>query len=227
MPVFQLNDSLLFPPPQLAGKDGLLAVGGDLSVPRLLLAYQQGIFPWYGEDDPILWWSPDPRLVLFPAEFRCSRRLARTLRQGRFTVTFDTVFPEVMARCAHTRTSRGEETWISPAMYQAYCTLHDLGYAHAVESWLDGELVGGLYGVALGRVFFGESMFSTKADSSKVALAALVERLLGWGFDCIDCQVATSHLASLGAREISREEFLARLTSACEAPGHLGSWAGM
>ncbi|MFZ5776510.1 MAG: leucyl/phenylalanyl-tRNA--protein transferase [Thermodesulfobacteriota bacterium] len=224
MPVFQLSEVLCFPPPTLARPDGLLAVGGDLAAPRLLLAYQQGIFPWYGEGDPILWWSPDPRLVLFPSEFRCSRRLARTIRQGRFMVTMDKAFARVMALCGQSRASRGEATWIDAAMLAAYCELHELGHAHSVEAWLDGELVGGLYGVAIGRAFFGESMFSLVADSSKVALAALVERLAAWGFALIDCQVATGHLQRLGAREIGREEFLARLDDACKEPGRPGRW---
>ncbi|MFA7346373.1 MAG: leucyl/phenylalanyl-tRNA--protein transferase, partial [Desulfurivibrionaceae bacterium] len=177
MPVFQLSDSLLFPPPALAEEDGLLAVGGDLSVPRLLLAYQHGIFPWYSPGEPILWWSPNPRLVLFPEEFHLSKRLGRTIRQQVFSTTFDTDFSGVINQCANLRLDDGQGTWLDEAMIQAYCELHELGHAHSVECRQEGKLVGGLYGVSLGAVFFGESMFSLVRDSSKVALAGLVERL--------------------------------------------------
>jgi leucyl/phenylalanyl-tRNA--protein transferase len=225
MPVFQLNENLLFPPPALAREDGLLAVGGDLSVPRLLLAYQNGIFPWYSPGDPILWWSPSPRLVLIPEEFHLQKRLARTIRHHRFDITFDTDFAAVIRACAQTRTSKGEDTWLDETMIQAYCRLHALGYAHSVECRQKGELVGGLYGVALGGVFFGESMFSVVRDSSKAGLAALVERLRGWDFAMIDCQVGTGHLQRLGAREISGEEFSARLADALEMAPHQGRWS--
>jgi leucyl/phenylalanyl-tRNA--protein transferase len=224
MPVFQLSDSLLFPPPALAREDGLLAVGGDLSVPRLLLAYQHGIFPWYSPGEPILWWSPDPRLVLFPAEFHLAKRLARTIRQQIFSITFDTAFAQVIKACGQTRRKEGQGTWLDEEMIRAYCELHDQGYAHSVECWQNGELVGGLYGVALGAVFFGESMFSLVPDSSKVALAGLVERLQDWDFELIDCQVGTGHLQRLGAREISGAEFSTRLAEAVAKPSRLGSW---
>lgn len=225
MPVFQLSESLLFPPPALAREDGLLAVGGDLSVPRLLLAYHHGIFPWYSPGEPILWWSPDPRLVLIPDEFHLAKRLARTIRQQVFHLTFDTAFAQVIRACAQTRRKEGQGTWLDEAMIEAYCQLHDQGYAHSVECWQNGELVGGLYGVALGAVFFGESMFSLVPDSSKVALAGLVERLRGWDFELIDCQVGTGHLQRLGAREISGEEFSTRLAQAVNRPSRLGHWS--
>lgn len=223
MPVFQLSDILLFPPSSLARDDGLLAVGGDLSVPRLLLAYQHGIFPWYSPGDPILWWSPDPRLVLFPEEFHLAKRLARTIRQQIFSTTFDRDFSRVINQCASIRRDQ-EGTWLSEEMIAAYRQLHDLGYAHSVECWHNGELVGGLYGVSLGAVFFGESMFSLVPDSSKIALAALVDRLRGWDFELIDCQVGTGHLQRLGAREISGEEFSTRLAEAMAKPSRQGSW---
>jgi leucyl/phenylalanyl-tRNA--protein transferase len=225
MPVFQLSDTLLFPPPALAREDGLLAVGGDLSVPRLLLAYQHGIFPWYSPGEPILWWSPDPRLVLFPAEFHLAKRLARTIRQQIFSITFDTAFAQVIKACGQTRRKEGQGTWLDEEMIRAYCELHDQGHAHSVECWQNGELVGGLYGVALGAVFFGESMFSLVPDSSKVALAGLVERLQGWDFALIDCQVGTGHLQRLGAREISGAEFSTRLAEAVAKPSRLGPWS--
>lgn len=225
MPVFQLSDSLLFPPPALAREDGLLAVGGDLSVERLLLAYRQGIFPWYSPGDPILWWSPNPRLVLIPEEFHLAKRLGRTIRQQVFSTTFDTDFARVIRACAETRRKEGEGTWLSEEMIEAYQRLHDLGYAHSVECWQGGKLVGGLYGVSLGAVFFGESMFSLVSDSSKIALAGLVGRLKDWAFELIDCQVGTGHLQRLGAREISGEEFSARLTQAVAKQTRQGKWS--
>lgn len=226
MPVFQLSDdSLIFPPPDLAREDGLLAVGGDLSVPRLLLAYEQGIFPWYSPGEPLLWWSPNPRLVLFPEEFHLARRLARTIRQQVFHITFDTDFARVIRACGQTRRKEEHGTWLDEDMIQAYCQLHALGHAHSVECWQNGELVGGLYGVALGGAFFGESMFSLVPDSSKVALAALVARLKGWEFELIDCQVGTGHLQRLGAREISGAEFSSRLAQAVIKSSRQGKWS--
>jgi leucyl/phenylalanyl-tRNA--protein transferase len=201
----------------LTEPDGLLAIGGDLSVPRLLEAYRQGIFPWYGQGQPILWWSPDPRLVLFPEALRVSRSLRKTLRKGRFAVTMDTDFPAVINACAGPRD--GEEgTWITRAMQVAYIRLHESGHAHSVECRLDGELVGGLYGVAIGRVFFGESMFARTSDASKVAFVWLVRQLQRWGFRLIDCQVHTGHLASLGACDISRQEFSRLLAGSWPLP---------
>jgi leucyl/phenylalanyl-tRNA---protein transferase len=194
----------------LAEPNGLLAAGADLSLPRLLEAYRNGIFPWFAHDQPILWWSPDPRMVLFPTELKVSRSLARTMRNARFEVRADTAFDEVIEGCRQPR--RGESgTWITEEMAEAYGALHRAGFAHSVETWLDGELVGGLYGVALGRAFFGESMFTRVSNASKVALMALVRQLEHWGFGVIDCQMNTAHLASFGAREIPRAEFTRRL----------------
>jgi leucyl/phenylalanyl-tRNA--protein transferase len=225
MPVFRLTEQLRFPPPEYADPDGLLAVGGDLSPERLLLAYRMGIFPWYGEQTPILWWSPHPRLVLFPDELKVSRSLQRVIRKSIFQVTVDSAFPDVIAECAQVRPGNREGTWIVPEMTAAYCRLHELGYAHSVETWRQRELVGGLYGVALGRVFYGESMFTKRSDASKVALVHLVERLRSWHFEMIDCQMTTPHLLRLGAREIPRPEFLKRLAAALDVPHQPGSWS--
>ena len=190
--------------------NGLVAAGGALSPEWLLAAYRRGLFPWFNEDEPILWWSPNPRLVLFPHEIRIRRSLRRILRQHRFEVRIDTDFPAVIAACAKPRES-GAGTWILPIMQAAYCRMFDLGYAHSVECWLEGRLVGGLYGMALGRVFFGESMFSLETDASKVALIHLARLLAAKDFAMIDCQMSTAHLRSMGAREISRDEFCAGL----------------
>lgn len=224
MPVFQLTDDLLFPPPQLARADGLLALGGDLSEDRLLLAYSMGIFPWFSEGDPILWWAPDPRLVLFPHDLKVSRRLQRTLRQHKFQITLDTAFREVIESCAHIRIARGEETWITEDMKDAYCILHEHGYAHSVEAWREGKLAGGVYGVAIGSAFFGESMFSKVADSSKVAFVHLVNQLQKWNFDFVDCQIRTEHLVRLGAQEIPGEDFYILLKKSVNKPGFVGTW---
>src|SRR3954453_2496751 len=214
MPIYRLGTEPVFPPPELAEPEGVLAIGGDLSAERLMAAYRNGIFPWFEAGGPILWWSPDPRLVLFPDELRITRRLARTIRQGRFETRYDTAFAQVIRACAETPRDHEDGTWITPEMQRAYIRLHELGHAHSMESWRDGELVGGIYGVSVGRVFCGESMFHHETDASKVALAALVERLKPGGVDLIDCQVASQHLLSLGAREISRAEFLRHLKSA-------------
>ncbi|MDD5298570.1 MAG: leucyl/phenylalanyl-tRNA--protein transferase [Rhodocyclaceae bacterium] len=203
--------------------NGLLCAGADLSPNRLIQAYSHGIFPWFNEGEPILWWSPHPRMVLFPAELRISHSLAKTLARGLFEVRLDTAFARVMEECAAPRRSQAG-TWISPAMMSAYGRLHELGYAHCVESWRDGSLVGGLYGVALGRVFFGESMFSRETDASKVALAHLVHHLEAAGFAMIDCQMATRHLASLGAREIPRTEFSRHLHDWTPAAARPARW---
>jgi len=206
-----------FPPVTQALKspNGLLAAGGDLSAPRLLEAYRHGIFPWFSAGDPILWWSPDPRMVLFPSEFKLSPSLRKTLRQGRYEVLTDSAFEQVMRACAAPRDG-ANGTWILDEMIQAYCELHRMGYAHSVEVWMEGELVGGLYGVCIGRMFYGESMFSRKTDTSKIALAHLCKQLELWDFGMIDCQMNTPHLASLGAREIPRKEFIARLETLIE-----------
>lgn len=198
-----------FPRANRAGADGLLAVGGDLEPVRLLAAYRQGIFPWYEDGQPILWWSPDPRAVVEPSWVRITRSLRKTLRHGSYQVSLDTDFAGVIAACAVTRADQG--TWITGDMRAAYLRLHELGHAHSVETWLDGELVGGLYGIAIGRVFFGESMFSTGRDASKVAFVALTDCLQDRGIELIDCQLATAHLASLGSRMVARDEFLQRL----------------
>ncbi len=224
MPIYRLINDLIFPPPEDAGPDGLLAVGGDLSSKRLLLAYQLGIFPWYSEGQPLLWWSPDPRLVLDPEEFHVSRRLRQVLNKGVFTVTFDEAFESVIRACASVPREGQQGTWITPEMEEAYIRLHKEGFAHSVESWLDGELAGGIYGVSLGRCFFGESMFSRKSDGSKVALARLIERLKAWKFSMLDAQVTTRHLLSLGAKEMPRAVFLKRLKEALKFPTVKGKW---
>jgi len=224
MPVYRLVDEIIFPPPEEAEPDGLLAVGGDLSSARLLLAYELGIFPWYSEGQPILWWSPDPRLVLEPAEFHSSHRLRQILNQGTFKVTFDQAFEPVIRACAATPRPGQDGTWITPEMEKAYIRLHKEGFAHSVETWLDGELAGGIYGVSLGRCFFGESMFSHKSNGSKVALARLIERLKAWDFHLLDAQVATRHMISLGAKEIPRAAFLKRLKEALKSATIQGKW---
>jgi leucyl/phenylalanyl-tRNA--protein transferase len=214
-----------FPPVELASPEGLLAVGGDLRSERLLAAYRQGIFPWYSPGQPVLWWSPDPRTVLFPARLRISRSLGKALRQQRFRVTLDQAFERVIDACAAPRRAHPTGgTWITREMRAAYCLLHAQGYAHSVEAWSGTELVGGLYGVSLGGVFFGESMFSLATDASKVALARVVEQLTAWGYPLIDCQVGSAHLFSLGAEEIPRRDFLAALDAALQLPGRAGSW---
>ncbi|MEF3168614.1 MAG: leucyl/phenylalanyl-tRNA--protein transferase [Deltaproteobacteria bacterium] len=227
MPMFILDPNDPFPPPELAGPDGLLAVGGDLSPERIIRAYKKGIFPWYNPGEPVLWWSPDPRCVLEPECLHVSRRLMRTIRQARFTVTFDTAFDEVITSCAAIRLSNGTGTWLTPEMILAYKRLHAMGLAHSVEAWDKDVLAGGLYGIALGQVFFGESMFTRIKDASKVAFVTLVQDLSAHGFRLIDCQVRSDHLLSFGAKEISREDFHARLndllsgsTSLPPAPWH-------
>jgi leucyl/phenylalanyl-tRNA---protein transferase len=214
MPVFRLAPEPVFPPVDLAEPDGLLALGGDLSTERLLAAYRQGIFPWYEAGGPILWWSPDPRLVLFCDELHVSRRLERTIRQGRFETRYDTAFAEVIRGCALTPRTHEDGTWITREMQEAYIRLHELGHAHCMESWRSGELVGGIYGVRVGNCFCGESMFYRETDASKVALVALVTRLRAEGVGLLDCQVTSEHLRSLGAREISRRRFLELLKAA-------------
>ncbi len=201
-----------FPPVEqaLRSPNGLLAAGGDLSPRRLLDAYQHGIFPWFNPEDPILWWSPDPRMVLFPQEFKIAHSFAKVLRNTRYEVRCDTAFEQVMCACAAPRNGQ-HGTWIHEEMIAGYCALHELGYAHSVETWIDGHLAGGLYGLGIGRMFYGESMFSRVSNASKIALAHLARQLERWQFGMIDCQMNTSHLASLGAREIPRSEFIARL----------------
>lgn len=215
MPVFKLSDQPHFPSPEWAEPDGLLGLGGELSPPWLIEAYASGIFPWYSEGQPLLWWSPDPRLVLYPEWFHLSRSLRKTLRRQIFTITFDCAFPQVIRACSQPRQSKG--TWITTKMEQAYIQLHKMGYAHSVEAWiLEDEkpvLAGGLYGVSLGKCFFGESMFHRYSDASKAAFAALVARLRHQAFYMIDCQMTTAHLLRFGAQEIPRHQFLAQLKS--------------
>jgi len=224
MPIFRLVDEPVFPPPDYADPSGLLAVGGDLSNERLLEAYRVGIFPWYSDDQPILWWSPDPRLILDLKDFKISRSLGKTLKKGVFQVTFDHAFEEVIQACAVVPREAQNGTWITAAMQEAYINLHGLGYAHSVETWFGGKLAGGLYGVSLGKCFFGESMFHLKTDASKVALATLVERLKRWDFHFIDSQMTTEHMVRLGAKELPRRIFLKRLQSALRHPTRRGRW---
>lgn len=224
MPVFRLPQTISFPPPQLARADGLLAVGGDLSTERLLLAYRMGIFPWFSEGDPLLWWSPNPRLVLYPQELKVSRRLRRLMRTQKFTITVDTAFENVITACAQTRLERDEPTWIDRRMIEAFTRLHREGYAHSVEAWQENRLTGGLYGVSLGNCFFGESMFMRVSNASKAAFVTLASWLKRRGFEMIDCQVTTAHLSRFGAVEIPRCRFLAVLARALKAPDRRGPW---
>jgi leucyl/phenylalanyl-tRNA--protein transferase len=225
MPVYQLPNELIFPSPENAEPDGLLAVGGDLSLKRILLAYHLGIFPWYLENSPILWWSPDPRLILEPKDLKVSKRLIRIIKKGSFAITLDQAFNEVIRSCAQARRRNGQGTWIVDAMIEAYYGLYEAGFAHSVESWIDGELAGGLYGVSLGKAFFGESMFTKRDNASKVAFVHLVWLLKTWDFDLIDCQTTTQHLLRFGAREIPRAAFLQRLRSATQYETQRGRWS--
>lgn len=224
MPIFYLSQNISFPPPHLAQSNGLLAVGGDLSVKRLLHAYRLGVFPWFSDEEPILWWSPDPRLVLYPNEIHVSRSLQKVIRKQVFSITLDLAFPQVITACARCPRRKGEGTWITTEMIDAYCKLHQEGYAHSVEAWRDGELVGGLYGVSLGRCFFGESMFTRVSNASKTAFVHLVRFLEQGGFTMVDCQVTTEHLMRFGAREIRRKLFLAQLQKALKGPTIRGQW---
>jgi leucyl/phenylalanyl-tRNA--protein transferase len=225
MSVFLLSEKIVFPPPELAGKDGLLAVGGDLSEERLILAYQMGIFPWFSDDSPILWWSPEPRLVLFPSELHISKRLKRISKKDLFEVSFDKAFKEVIVTCATIHKKKHNATWIGKEMIKAYCNLHYSGFAHSVECWQEGNLVGGLYGISLGNIFFGESMFTKISYASKVAFINLVQKIKEWDFKLIDCQMTTRHLMSFGAREIPRQEFLKILEEALKYPTYRGFWS--
>lgn len=224
MPIYRLIDKPIFPPPELAEPDGLLAVGGDLTPERLLEAYRMGIFPWYSENDPILWWSPSPRLILEPNSIHISKSLRKVIRRHRFEVRIDTAFADVVKNCAVVTRKEGKGTWISSDIRKAYKRLFGLGFAHSFETWRDGKLVGGLYGISLGKCFFGESMFAKESNASKIALVALSNILEDWGFDLIDCQVTTPHLMSMGAFEIDRNEFLHRLRLGLQSPTRRGSW---
>lgn len=225
VPVYALTRALVFPPADHA-EDGLVAVGGDLSPARLLLAYRSGIFPWYGEDLPILWHSPHPRCVIPIERLHVGRSLRKTIARGTYTVRYDTTFVDVIRACKTAPREGQDGTWITDDMERAYVKLHAMGYAHSVEAWADGELAGGLYGVSVGRVFFGESMFARRSDASKVALVHLAQRLGGWGFRLIDAQVPTPHTVAMGAEEWPRSEFLRVLREELAHPTRKGSWAG-
>lgn len=225
VPIFRLRKELAFPDPGLAHESGILAVGGDLSPERLLLAYASGIFPWFEEDQPLLWWSPDPRLILEPRALHVPRSLGKTLRRGTYEIRWDTAFAPVMERCGTVPRHDQDGTWITEDMLAAYVRLHELGYAHSAEAWQDGVLVGGLYGVSLGSAFFGESMFAEAPDASKAAFVTLVQRLAAGGCDLVDCQVKTDHLVRFGAVEVSRAEYLRRLRVSLGARTRRGSWA--
>lgn len=220
-----LDDNQPFPPVHRALEEpnGLLAAGGELSVERLLEAYRHGIFPWYSDGQPVLWWSPDPRMVLAPSELEISRSLRKRLRKSDYEIRIDSCFTEVMLACAEPRIGQAG-TWITEDMARAYAALHRSGYAHSVETWIEGRLAGGLYGVSLGRMFYGESMFSRASDASKIALAHLARQLERWQFGLIDCQMATPHLASLGAREMARKDFIRALSELVNCPTPSGSW---
>jgi len=224
MPIYALTNDIAFPPPEAASPDGLLAVGGDLRRERLLLAYSKGIFPWFNEGDPILWWSPDPRLVIVPGEIHVSRSLKRAIKARTFRVSFDEAFTEVVQECAAPRGPGRDQTWITRDMQAAYAGLHEAGYAHSVEVWREEQLVGGLYGVSIGGAFSGESMFSAESDASKIALVTLARTLESWKFDFIDCQMPTKHLMSMGARKIPRREFLRMLDESTKRPSRRGRW---
>ena len=218
-----LPKTYTFPPLEAASPEGLLAVGGDLNPDRLLSAYRQGIFPWYRDDQPILWWSPDPRAVLYPSKLHISKSLRKSLRTRGFEVSADRAFALVIATCAESR-NHGEGTWITSGMQEAYCALHRIGYAHSVETWHNGELVGGLYGLAIGKAFFGESMFSRVADASKTALVGLATSLAADGYRFIDCQVVSEHLTSLGAEAAPRDRFASELNEAVGFPDKATRW---
>jgi len=223
VPVYALSHALVFPPPEQA-EDGLLAVGGDLAPERVLLAYRSGIFPWYGDDLPILWHSPDPRCVLVVRRLHVGRTLRRTIAKKTYDIRFDTAFEQVIRACKSIPRQGQDGTWITDEMEEAYTRLHHMGYGHSVEAWERGQLVGGLYGISLGRVFFGESMFSHRPNSSKVALVTLAERIAGWDFSFIDAQVATPQTLALGAEEWPRQHFLERLREELAHPTKKGSW---
>ena len=225
MPVFLLSDKTPFPPPHLAPREGLLAIGGDLSQKRLLLAYSMGIFPWFSDNEPIIWWSPDPRLVLYPRDVKVSKTLRKIIKKNMFHLTMDSAFDQVINQCAQTRLQNNEGTWLVKDMIDAYCKLHESGFAHSVEAWYNNKLAGGLYGVSLGKCFFGESMFAHFSNASNVALVRLVEYLNDLSFDMIDCQVTTDHLIRFGAREIPRVRFLEQLEKSLEKPTLRGKWS--
>jgi len=219
------DDHLWFPDPRRASQEGIVAWGGDLHPERLLAAYRQGVFPWFGAHDPILWWSPDPRLVLYPEDFRITKSFRRVLRNAKYSVTFDHAFTRVIRACGQIPRPGQTGTWLHPDMQEAYALLHQQGYAHSIETWMDGELAGGVYGIALGKAFFGESMFALRPNASKIALAALRGVLAAKSYDFIDCQVETEHLVRMGAVTVPRDHFLDALALALTKPGDIGSWA--
>lgn len=224
MPVFQLTEELEFPDPTLAEDSGLLAVGGDLRPERIILAYQNGIFPWYSEGRPILWWCPAPRLILEPQALHVGRSLRKTMRKVPYRITADTAFDQVIEACAQTPRPDMGGTWITDDMKEAYQRLAALGIAHSIEAWAGDELVGGLYGLSIGTAFFGESMFAQRPDASKIAFVTLVAQLRAWNFDFVDCQVVTDHLVRFGAVEIELDDFLQRLDHATDQPTRRGPW---
>ena len=225
MPEQFFTDQYPFPDPRKADAEGLIAYGGDLNPQRVLAAYAQGIFPWpYDAASPLLWFSPDPRMVLKPADLHISRSLQRTIKQQRFEVRFDTAFDQVIRQCATVRRPKQRGTWITDAMIRAYCQLHEMGYAHSVETWREGTLVGGVYGVSLGAAFFGESMFARQPNASKVAFAHLIRQLQAWNFHLLDCQMETPHLARFGATPWPRTRFFKALEKALEEPTRQGPW---
>jgi leucyl/phenylalanyl-tRNA---protein transferase len=226
MPVFRIPDDLVFPDPALAEEDGLLGVGGDLSSERLLLAYRNGIFPWFSKGEPIMWWSPDPRCVLHPERLKVSTSLRQALKKGDYEVRFDTCFKDVIKHCSAAKRKGQRGTWITKEMIESYIYLHELGYAHSTEVFMGGELAGGLYGISIGMTYSGESMFHLRPEASKIALYHLVQRLKEWKFPLIDCQVTNPHLLSLGAEEMPRKEFIKHVAKNREKRMHEGTWAG-
>lgn len=227
VPYLSEHEDFPFPPPETASREGVVVVGGNLSPGMLLSAYRRGIFPWFSEGDPVLWWSPDPRCVLFPTEVHVSRSMGKLLRRGLFSITLDTRFEEVIRSCRNAPRPREPGTWITPAMLDAYLELHRLGYAHSVEAWAGGELAGGMYGISLGSLFFGESMFSRRSNGSKAALILFARGMASLGLDLLDCQVYSPHLGTLGARVIPRREFLDLLRRGLERPTRRGPWTGL
>jgi leucyl/phenylalanyl-tRNA--protein transferase len=223
MPVFLLDDSLIFPPAEYSDENGIVAIGGDLSPERLLNAYSKGIFPWYTEEEPILWWSPDPRFVLFPEEIKISKSMRQVINREIFTISYDRAFSDVITGCRKPRNSQ-PGTWITDEMVDGYTRLHEMGYAHSVEAWQDGKLAGGLYGISLGLCFFGESMYADVSNASKAAFITLVKKLSGLGFRIIDCQIYTEHLKNLGAKSIPRKRFLSIIGEDLKYKTLRGNW---
>ena len=224
MELYQLTNELVFPSHEYATEEGILAIGGDLRPERLMLAYHNGIFPWYSDETPILWWTPDPRFVLLPEKLKVSKSMKQVLRRNQFSITFDTAFEEVITACQQMPRNDQDGTWITPELKDAYIDLYKLGFAHSVEVWQDGALVGGLYGVSIGKVYFGESMFAKVSNASKAGFITLVQRLVEKGIKLIDCQVHTKHLESLGAENISRKKYLEYLDVLLDFETHNESW---